>query len=337
MKPYEYFARRIILLIPVLIGVSIMTFSISRVVPGDPVRAMVGMDASKEVIDNIKRKYGFDKPLPEQYFIYMWGLLRGDMGLSIRSRRPVLDDVKTYLPATFELAFVALLLSSLIGIPLGVVSAVRQDKAVDHITRILALIGVSAPSFWLGLLVQLLFYRKLGWLPYGARIDSVIGPPKTITTSYLLDSLLTANIPAFISSLKHIAMPAFVLAYGGLASVTRLQRASMLEVIRKDYITVARAKGLSERRVVYVHALRNALIPVITIIGLRFGWMLGGSFIVEFIFNWPGLGYYGTTAITTLDFNAIMGVTLILTVSYLVVNLIVDVIYIFVDPRIQYG
>jgi len=267
----------------------------------------------------------------------MWGLLRGDMGLSIRSRRPVLDDVKTYLPATFELAFVALLLSSLIGIPLGVVSAVRQDKAVDHITRILALIGVSAPSFWLGLLVQLLFYRKLGWLPYGARIDSVIGPPRTITTSYLLDSLLTANIPALISSLKHIAMPAFVLAYGGLASVTRLQRASMLEVIRKDYITVARAKGLSERRVVYLHALRNALIPVITIIGLRFGWMLGGSFIVEFIFNWPGLGYYGTTAITTLDFNAIMGVTLILTVSYLVVNLIVDVVYIFVDPRIQYG
>jgi len=304
MKPYEYFARRIILLIPVLIGVSIMTFSISRVVPGDPVRAMVGMDASKEVIENVKRKYGFDKPLPEQYFIYMRGLLRGDMGLSIRSRRPVLDDVKTYLPATFELALVALLLSSLIGIPLGVISAVQQDKA---------------------------------WLPYGARIDSAIGPPRTITTLYLLDSLLTANIPAFISSLKHIAMPAFVLAYGGLASVARLQRASMLEVIRKDYVRVARAKGLSERRVIYVHALRNALIPVITIIGLRFGWMLGGSFIVEFIFNWPGLGYYGTTAITTLDFNAIMGVTLILTVSYLIANLIVDIVYVFVDPRIEYG
>jgi len=337
MKIYEYFVRRIFLLIPVLIGVSIMTFSISRVVPGDPVRAMVGMDASKEVIENIKRKYGFDKPLPEQYFIYMRGLLHGDMGLSIRSRRPVLDDVKTYLPATFELAFVALLLSSLIGIPLGVISAVQQDKALDHATRILALIGVSAPSFWLGLLVQLVLYRKLGWLPYGARIDSAIGPPRTITTLYLLDSLLTANIPAFISSLKHIAMPAFVLAYGGLASVARLQRASMLEVIRKDYIRVARAKGLSERRVIYIHALKNALIPVITIIGLRFGWMLGGSFIVEFIFNWPGLGYYGTTAITTLDFNAIMGITLILTVSYLVANLIVDIVYVFVDPRIEYG
>ncbi|MBI4639142.1 MAG: ABC transporter permease [Candidatus Tectomicrobia bacterium] len=337
MKLYQYILKRLVLLIGVLIGVSLMTFTISHMVPGDPVRAMAGMDASKEAIERIRQEYGLDKPAYQQYFIYMRNLLRGDLGMSIHTRRPVLDDIKDYLPATAELASVSLLLTILVGIPLGVFSAVRKDKLFDHCSRMVALIGVAAPSFWLALILQLIFYRLLGWLPYGGRINDAVDPPTAITQFYLIDSLLTWNIPAFASSLHHIILPAFVLSFSGLASIVRIQRASMLEVFGREYIKTARAKGLREWKVIYKHALKNAMIPVTTIIGLRFGGMLGGSFIVEWIFSWPGMGYYGTTSITALDFTAIMGVALILSVTYVIANLIVDILYTMLDPRISYG
>lgn len=336
MKLRYYILRRIILLAPTILGISIMTFLISNVIPSNPALLALGGHAQAAQVEAMKVKLGLDKPLPIQFLIYLAGLLRGDLGYSIITRRPVMDNVIEYFPATFELTTLAMLLTLAMGIVLGVLSATNRDRALDHLSRLWALTGVAMPVFWLGIMVQILFYRDLGWIPYGRRLDLGISPPVHITGLYTIDSLLTGNIQAFVNSLSHIIAPALVLSYSTIALMSRMTRASLLDVFTQDYIKTARAKGLSRRAVVYKHALKNALLPVCTVAGLQYGYDLGGSFLVESVFDWPGMGRFAVASIVQLDFRAVMGVTLIVALMFVVVNLIVDIIYAFLDPRIRY-
>ncbi len=336
MKIWPYVLRRLFLMIPTLIGVTVITFTVSRLIPGDPIAVSLGPYASQEQIQLLRAKWGLDKPLYLQYLLYLRNLSRGDLGVSIHSKRAVLDDLKDFFPATFELTTASMLISILLGIPIGVIAAVRKNRWPDFVTRLYALTGVSMPVFWLGLLLLLVFYLKLGWLPGVGRLDPNLLPPTPITGLYLLDSLITANWKVFFNALKHILLPAFSLSCVIMATISRMTRASMLEVMRENYIKAARAKGLSERIVVYRHALSNSLIPVVTIIGVMYGVCLAGAVLTESIFSWPGLGRYAVKAITFLDLDAIMGFTLVATLIYVFLNLIVDIAYVVIDPRIKY-
>ena len=331
-----FLIRRLSLLVFVLLGVSLLIFTISHVIPSDPARQAAGPHATTEQVEVLRKKFGFDRPLPEQYWIYMTGLLRGDLGFSLYSRRPVAEDIKAYFPATLELTAVAMLICLLLGIPLGVLSAVYKDRLLDHISRVVSIGGVGLPVFWLALLFQLVLYRWLDWLPAGGRISPNITGPATITGLYILDSLLMGNWPALQSSLHYITMPAITLAFASVAWVARITRASMLDILTQDYIRTARGKGLPEWQVIYVHALRNALIPAVTMIGLQTGALLSGAFLVEIIFSWPGIGFYTINSIMSMDFNAIMTTTLLVAIVYTVTNLIVDILYVAIDPRISY-
>jgi peptide/nickel transport system permease protein len=331
-----YIARRMAMLVLVLFGMSLLTFIISHAIPGDPVRLAAGPHAGPEQIESLRKQLGFDKPLPVQYMKYMSGLLRGDMGISVETRRPVREELMKYLPATVELSIFALAISVLLGLPLGVLSAVRRNSPIDHSGRMVCLLGASTPIFWLGLLLQLLFYKNLGLLPIGGRIGMELNPPTQITGLYILDSILSLDWLALKSSILHIILPAVTLGYGSMAVFTRMTRSSILEILNEDYIRTARAKGLSERIVIYKHALRNAILPVLTLIGLQFASLLGGAVLTETVFSWPGLGNYGVHAIMTLNFPAIMGVTLVITTIFVAVNLVIDISYAFVDPRIVY-
>lgn len=333
----QYLFQRLLLFVPVTFGVLVMTFIISHVIPADPAAAYAGIGATKEQIQTIRQEFGLDKPLHVQFVCYIRAVLHGDLGKSIRTRRPVLEDIKQYAPATIELSLFALLLSCIFGIFLGVLSAVNRNKPIDHILRLFALIGRAAPSFWIGLLSQVLLFRILHWLPCGGRISDSIAPPSSITGLYTLDSLVTGNWQALGSSVIHIILPAVILAISRIGYLVRMQRATLLEVLSKQYLMSARAKGLHERTVIWKHAFRNALIPIITILALAIGGMLGGSFVVEIVFAWPGIGRYGTEAIIALDFNAIMGVSLILAIVYSLANLLADVLYALIDPRIKYA
>jgi peptide/nickel transport system permease protein len=331
-----YLIRRLALLVFVLLGVSVLTFFISHVVPADPARLAAGPHASHEQVQQLRQKLGLDRPLLEQYWMYMSGLLRGDLGYSLFSRRPVVEDLKDYFPATVELTVAAMLICLVVGIPLGVLSAMHKNRLLDHLGRLVCIGGVAIPIFWLALLFQLLFYRWLDILPAGGRIDPGLSPPQTITGMYTLDSLLTGNWPVLRSSLSYLILPAITLAFASLAWVARVTRTSMLETLGQDYVRTARSKGMSERRVIYGHALRNALIPTVTLIGLQIGALLAGAFLVEIIFSWPGIGYYTVNAIMAMDFNAIMSTTLLVAVVYTIVNLVVDILYVALDPRISY-
>lgn len=338
-----YILKRLLLLFPVLLGVSGLTFVLSHMV-GDPVAAYVTSEKiPEERIQQIIRAHGLDKPLHIQYLYYMRDLLRGDWGISRSdSNRPVIESIKTYFPATLELTIVAMTFSLLIGIPVGVISAVKKDKPVDHAVRLFALTGVSMPIFWLGLLLQyFLFYQLkihgLPHLPLSQRIDPTLEPVKAVTGLLLLDSLISLNFPAFLSALAHIAMPAFCLSYATLGLIARMTRASMLEALRQDYISMARAKGLPEKIVIYRHALRNAMIPTVTVAGLAFGGLLSGAVLTESIFSWPGIGRWSTQAILTSDIGGIMGFALLTAIIYVLVNLIVDILYAALDPRVRLG
>src|SRR5437762_2780352 len=292
MNFFQFLVRRLIGIAAVMLGVSIVTFTISHLVPADPVAAALGDRARDEQVKAFRQQYGLDKPVPEQYWIYMTGLLRGDLGFSIRTRRPVAQDLSEFFPATFELSLTALLISLVIGIPTGIWSSLFRNRLPDHAVRIFALIGGSLPIFWLGLLLIGLFYSNLGWLPSGGRIDDFIPPPQHITGLFVLDSLLTGNVIALQNSLLHLVLPAFTLGYFSTAVISRMMRSSMLEVLGQDYIRTARAKGLLERMVILRHGLRNALIPTLTIVGLTFGSLLAGAVLTETTFSWPGLGRY---------------------------------------------
>lgn len=337
MNLLSYILRRLFLIIPTLFGVSLMTFALSRIVPGDPARLAAGAQASPEMYEQLRKEFGLDDPLPLQYWNYLTGLVQGDWGRSILSRRPVIDDLRTYWPATLELVLVAMLIAVAVGVPLGVLAAVRADRPADQISRLVALLGVSVPAFWLAVLLQLFFGLRLGWLPVSGRLAPMSETPPTMTGLYLFDSLLAGQWALFGDSLRQILLPAITLSFPAMATIMRFTRASLLEVLGQDYVRTARAKGAGERRVVLGHALRNALIPTITMIGLSFGWSMGGSVLVETVFDWPGIGLYATKSALTLDFMPIMGIALIYGFVFSVVNILVDVTYGMLDPRVSHA
>jgi len=320
-----------------MVGISIITFGISHLVPTDPAIVALGDHATDEQIDAFREKYGLNKPVAEQYWIYVTNLIQGDLGISLRTRRPVSADLRDFFPATFELSLTALVLSILIGVPAGVVSATARNRLPDHIVRIVSLIGGSVPIFWLGLILIGFFYGRLGWLPGGARIDKFIPPPPLITGLFTVDSLLAGDYKAFWSSVHHLLLPALALGYFSTAIIARMMRSSMLEVLHQQYVLSAQARGFRQGRVVWRHAARNALIPAVTTIGVTFGSLLSGAVLTETIFSWPGLGRYATNSAINLDFPAVMGVTLLAALVYTVANLVVDVGYHWLDPRIRHG
>jgi ABC-type dipeptide/oligopeptide/nickel transport system permease component len=346
LKMRYYVTRRLLLLIPVLFGVTLVTFSLSHVI-GDPVAAYVTSEQIPEQrIRQLIVAHGLDKPIYVQYLYYLRDLLDGDWGISRSdSDRPVLVSIANYFPATFELTLVAMTISLVLGIPLGIVSATRKDKPVDHATRIFALSGVSMPIFWLALMMQYVFFYQLKLLslpnlPLNQRVDQFVvldHPLRQITGLFLIDSLATGNFPVFFSALAHIIMPAFALSYITLALITRMMRSSMLEVLRQDYITLARSKGLTERVVIYRHALRNAMVPTVTVSGLAFGGLLAGAVLTETVFSWPGVGRWSTGAILRDDIASIMGFMILVSVIYVLANLLVDLLYAALDPRIRLG
>lgn len=322
-------------MIPLLLGITLITFSISHLVPGDPARLAAGLHAPEAAVETLRQRLGLDKPVYVQYLLYMNNLLHGDFGTSIMTRRPVLEDILIRWPGTIELTTVAMIIIIAVGIPLGILSATKKDSILDHASRIFSLLGVSIPSFWLILIMLLIFCKYWGIFPVGYRIDPLIKLQR-ITGFNIVDSLLTLNLPALRSSIWHILLPAFILGFQGQATIQRLLRSNMLDSLTMDYVKMAKAKGLSERVVVYKHVLRNSLIPVVTMLALMYGGMLGGTFIIESLFSWQGLGRYGSRAILELDFPAIMGVTIIFTLIFAFANLITDILYAYLDPRIRY-
>jgi peptide/nickel transport system permease protein len=336
MRLLNYILKRFFYAIPVLIGVTLLVFIISHAIPGDPARMMAGQKASREAVENIRRSLGLDRPLPEQYLHYLAGLLKGDLGRSIRNQRPVLEDLRDFFPATLELTLVSMLFCIAVGLPLGIVSAIRRNRPIDHIARVFSVFGVSMPVFWLGLMLLLLFYRHLGWLPGSGRLDVMVTPPAYVTGMHLIDTLLEGNFGKFANALSHILLPAFCLSYVYLAIITRIVRSSMITAMGQEFITTARANGISETMVILKHGLKNALIPTVTITGLSIGELLGGAILTETIFDWPGMGKYVVDSVNFLDFPAIMGFTLVVSLIYVIVNLLVDVLYAFLDPQIRY-
>lgn len=303
----KYIARRILITFPVVIGVTIITFSIMHLAPGDPARIMLGVLASDEAVAELRSALDLDRPIPVQYISWLTRVARGDFGRSIQTRRPVLQTIWSRLPATLELTFAAMILSLLIAIPAGIISATRQNSAFDYGSMAGALFGVSMANFWLGLMLMLAFGLHLGWLPISGR-----------------------------GGLSHLILPAITLGTGMAALIARLVRSSMLEVIRLDYIRTARAKGLMERSVVYKHALRNALIPVTTVVALRLPMLFSGAVVTETIFAWPGMGRLLVTAIFERDFPVVQGTVLILALIVILANLLADIAYAYIDPRIKY-
>jgi peptide/nickel transport system permease protein len=331
----RFIFRRLAGLLFVLAGVSVITFALGQLVPIDPAAAALGSNAREEQIEAYRREQGLDRPAVEQYLTYMGRLLRGDLGVSIRTRRPVADDLRDYLPATIELSLAAMGVTLVLGITLGVLSAVRRNSLIDGVARVFALVGGSLPIFFLGLLMLALFYSRLRWLPGPGRIDAVLTPPPRVTGMYTVDSLLAGNLQVLRNSLTHLVLPAVTLGYFSTAVLLRMTRSAMLEVLTQDYIRTAQAKGLRDQTVLVRHALKNAMIPVLTTIGITFGSLLSGAVLTETIFGWPGLGRYATASATSLDFPAVMGVTLVAAVVYPVVNLLVDIGYHALDPRIN--
>lgn len=330
--------RRLLFLVLVLFGLSVITFTLSRVlVPGDPGRMMAGPRASKSQVEKIREQYGVNDPLLVQYVNYVKGVVQLDFGTSFSTRKPVREDLARFLPATIELGLYAFILATMLGIPLGVASAVKRDSWLDNLSRFVSISGLALPVFWLALVVQFVFFGKLGWLPDGQRLPIGVDPPRQITSLYAVDALLTLNFSVFWTAIQHLIMPVVVLAYGSLAVITRMVRGGMIEVLNQDYIRTARAKGLASNAVVTRHALKNALLPVVTSLGLQVGLLLSGAFLVELVFSWPGIGRYAVQAITQIDYNAIMATTLIIAFIFVLMNLVVDVLYLFLDPRIDYA
>lgn len=331
-----YIVRRIFSLLLVLLGICVMTFVLSRVLPADPARGAVGK-AGAEHYEAMREKMGLDKPIPEQLWQYASGLARGDLGYSYSSRRSVAEDLADYFPATLELTVASLAIAIVIGIPLGVLSAARRDSPLDRTAGWVALASVALPLFVIGLVFQVVFYRMLGWLPAAGRISPELGPPDRTTGLFVLDSLLHADWARLGSSLRHLVLPAVTLAIPLIAIISRIVRSSMLEALTREYVRTARSKGLTEQRVVYRHALRNALLPAITSLGMIFGSLLGGAFLVEVVYNFPGLGLYVLDSILKAETAPVVSATLLVATLYMTMNLLVDIAYVFIDPRIRYA
>jgi peptide/nickel transport system permease protein len=333
----RYLIRRLLLIVPTLVGLSILSFTISHVVPADPARLAAGPRATPDMIETIRHEYGLDRPVYAQYLIYVRNLLTGDWGRSIISQHPVLAELRQYFPATLELVLASMAIAIVLGVPLGVLAAVSQNRWPDQLSRIVAISFVSMPRFWFAIILQLTVGLALGLLPISGRLPTLQAPPRTVTGMMTVDSLLAGNLPLFALALRHLILPAFVQAVGAMAIITRTVRGDMLETLGQDFVRTARAKGLSERKVISGHVLRNAFIPTLTMIGLSFGFSLGGSVLVETVFDWPGIGLYAVNAAVNFDFEPIMGVTLLVGFIFVVLNLAVDLLYGVLDPRIRYS
>ena len=332
-----YIIRRGALSLLVLMGVSVVTFIISHIIPGDPAAVIAGFDATPETIQAIREKYGLDRPLPEQYILYVRGLLSGDLGTSMSSLRPVASDLRQYLPATIELTLGAAMISLVVGLPLGMVSALRSNQPVDHVARVLSIFMAGAPVFWAGLILQLVFFKWLHLLPATGRLDVGVAPPPRVTGLYTIDSLLIGDLGLFIDAVRHLILPSWVLSWSTLALLSRTLRSTMLEVTRKDYVRTAVSKGLTPRQVTLRHVLPNSLIPVVTLFGTSLCNLLAGAVVTETIFSFHGIGYYVYRAIVYLDVPSILGITTAICVLFVLMSLVVDLMYPVLDPRIRYG
>ncbi|HZF32941.1 MAG TPA: ABC transporter permease [Candidatus Angelobacter sp.] len=336
---YRYIIRRLIAMPLLLLGIVSIAFLITHFTKGDPLISIIGerqMD-NPIVIAAAKARWGLDRSLPEQYLIYVGNLLTGDLGTSLRTKQGVGLDLLQRLPATLELVVAAMLVGSLIGVTLGVAAAHYRDRAADHFARLFALIGSSLPVFWSGLILLFIFWYTLGVLPGPGRLDTRSMAPPYVTGFYTIDSLVAGDLRIFAESISHLILPACVLGWAVMGIISRLVRASMLDVLNQDYILAARAKGASEPRVLVNHALRNALIPTLTIVGFSFAYLITGAVLSEAIFSWPGMGSYAVDAARNLDYPAIMGVTIVGGAAFLLTNLVTDIAYAFVDPRIRFG
>jgi len=334
----RYVARRILAMIPALLGVLVIVFLITRVLPGDPARTLAGEQADASTVERIREQMGLDQPLYVQFFDYITGIFQGDFGFAWHTGHTVAEDMLTRLPATVELALFALAIAILVGVPLGIASAVWRGRIIDHITRVITLAGAAMPLFWLGLLVIYLFYFQLDIAPAPTgRIGSDVNPPTPVTGMYVLDSVLSGDVVALGSSLAHIIWPAMVLATGGVAMISRMTRSATLEVLGQDYVRTAVSKGLPPLTVVGKHAFRNASPAVITVIGLEFGQLLGGAVLTETIFSWPGVGSYVTQSILATDYAPVQAFTVLAAAIYLVINLLVDLANAAIDPRVRYA
>jgi ABC-type dipeptide/oligopeptide/nickel transport system permease component len=329
--------RRLGLLVLVLVGISLITFLLVRVVPSDPAAAYAGQRARPAQIEQARHILGLDRPLVVQYGIYVRDLVQGNLGTSIRTRRPVLGDILHYLPFSLQLILFSLLISITLGVTLGALTAHMKGRWIDHASRILAIGGVSMPSFWLAVILQIIFFRILGLLPVSGEMDIVVAqahPVTQITGMTVIDALVTGNFVAFGNALEHLILPALTLAAFSTGVITRMTRSAMLEAIGQDYIRMAKAMGVPTRVIVLRCALKNAMAPVLTVIGLEFAYLLVGTFFVERIFALPGLGTYATTSMLSLDYPAIMGITIVLALIYVLVNLVIDLVVARLDPRV---
>lgn len=331
----SYIIRRLLMLIPVLVGMSIIVFSIIHAIPGDPAETILGDKASEESKEALREELGLNKPIYVQYFTYMGRLLQGDLGNSIRTNTPIVQEIGPYLAATLELTMFSMAIAIFIGVNAGILSAWKQNSLFDYASMIVALIGVSMPIFWLGLMEQWIFALELKWLPSLGRMNAR-DPLEAITHLYLIDAMLSGRWDQVWTVTKHLILPGIALGTIPMAIIARMTRSSMLEVLRSDYIRTARAKGLNQLPVVYKHALKNALIPVVTVIGLQTGLLLGGAVLTETIFAWPGVGRYIFEAISFRDYPVIQSGILIIAVIFVLINLIVDLLYALIDPRINY-
>jgi peptide/nickel transport system permease protein len=330
-----FIARRILLLVPVMVGLTMLVFAITRLLPGDPARLAAGPNASPAQIAEITQEFGLDRSLPAQYWTYATGLVHGNWGMSIYSRRPVLRDLEDYLPATLELVLYAMALAVVLGIPLGLLAAVHRNRWPDMLTSVVSLGAISMPRFFLGLLFQLGFAMWLGWLPLSGRFPLDEDPPPHLTGFLTLDALAAGDLHALGIALQYLALPAIAMSLSPLATIVRMMRASTIEVLQQDYVMTERALGLSHRLILFKYVLKNAISATLTVIGLYFGWLLGGTVLVETVFDWPGIGLYATSAVLTQDFMPIIGVTLCIGTLFVLVNLLVDVIYALLNPRIR--
>lgn len=332
---FNYTIKRLLQLIPVLLGMTFIVFMLIRAIPGNPAQVILGQQATKEAVEALTAKLGLDQPWYTQYFSYLGGILKGDLGESMRTRLPVADEIWPYLAATLELALFAMVIAVIVGINAGIISAWFQNSWFDYTAMILALVGVSMPIFWLGLMGQWAFAIEFNWLPTTGR-ENVRDPVTAITHLYIIDTLIQGRFDQLWEVIRHLILPGLALATIPMAIIARMTRSSMLEVMRSDYIRTARAKGQKMFFVVYKHALKNAIIPVLTVIGLQMGLLLGGAILTETIFAWPGIGRYIYDAINFRDYPVIQSGILVVAFIFVMINLVVDLLYGLIDPRIKY-
>ena len=329
----RYLVRRLLLLAVMLGGLVLLTFVVSNVAPSDPAALAAGPDATRDMIETVRHEYGLDRPLPVQFVRYVTDLLHADLGRSIQTGNEVADDLARYFPATMELVLLSMAFSIVVGVPVGMLSAVWRNSFFDHAMRVLAVSGVALPAFWAALILQLVFGVWLGWLPTSGQLSVATAPPTPRTGMVMFDALLAGDPATFIEALRYSLLPAFVLALPSIAAIVRVNRAEMIEVMGADYVVAAQAHGVSPWRVIGWLALKNAMLPTLAMIGLRFGWTLGSTVLVETVFDWPGIGLYAVSSALASDFKPVMGVTLSIGVTFMLANLAIDLLYGWLDPR----